>query len=79
MAQFQTPASDREGLPLRTLQGDRADLSVLPDASFDLVFHAVANVFAPDIEPVWREGARVLKPGGRLLAGFMNPATRRRR
>jgi SAM-dependent methyltransferase len=63
----------REGLSIRCLQGDMADLSILVDGAFDLIFHPVSNVFVPDIEPVWRECFRVLAPGGRLLAGFMNP------
>ena len=41
--------------------------------SFDLIFHPVSNVFAPDIIPVWRECYRVLRHGGNLLAGFDNP------
>lgn len=66
--------AEREGLEVRTVQGDMADLSVFPDASFDLIFHPVSNVFVPDLNPVWGECARVLRPGGRLLAGYMNPA-----
>lgn len=65
--------ADREGLEIQLMQGDMADLSVFPDASFDLIFHPVSNVFAADVKPVWRECFRVLKEGGRLLAGFMNP------
>lgn len=42
--------------------------------SFDLIFHPVSNVFVPDVMVVWRGCYRVLKPGGRLLAGFMNPS-----
>ncbi len=63
----------REGLPLVALEGDMADLSALADASFDLVFHPVANCFVPDVRPLWREAHRVLRPGGLLLAGFANP------
>jgi SAM-dependent methyltransferase len=66
--------ADREGLDLATVRGDMADLSAFADASFDLVCHPVANCFVPDPAPVWRECARVLRPGGALLAGFMNPA-----
>lgn len=66
--------AEREGLTLRTIQGDMADLSSLGDASFDCIFHAVSNVFVPDVRPVWRECRRVLRRGGVLLAGFMNPA-----
>jgi SAM-dependent methyltransferase len=63
----------REGLAVRTVLGDMRDLGALRSASFDLVFHPVSNVFCPDIAPVWREAFRVLRPGGALLAGFMNP------
>ena len=63
----------REGLVIRTVLGDMRDLSAFGDACFDVVFHPVSNVFCPDIAPVWREAFRVLRPGGLLLAGFMNP------
>jgi SAM-dependent methyltransferase len=49
------------------------DLGVFPDASFNVVFNPVSNVFCPDLAPVWRESFRVLRPGGILLAGFVNP------
>ncbi len=63
-----------EGLSITTIQGDMADLSVFADAQFDLIFHPVSNCFVPDVNKVWQECFRVLKPGGRLLAAFMNPA-----
>ena len=66
--------AEREGLTIRTVEGDMADLSAFADGGFDLVFHPVSNVFAQDVLPVWREAYRVLRPGGVLLAGFMNPA-----
>jgi SAM-dependent methyltransferase len=65
--------AEREGLPLRLVEGDMRDLSVFEDESFDLIVHPVSNVFSPDIRPVWREAYRVLRPGGYLIAAFVNP------
>lgn len=65
--------AERHGLDLRCEQGDMADLSRFGDGSFDLIFHACSNCFIPDVRPVWPECFRVLKPGGVLLAGFLNP------
>jgi len=72
LAQDQLVA-DRDNLQITTVLGDMTDLSCFDDASFDLIFHPVSNCFIADIEPVWREAFRVLKPGGSLLSGFMNP------
>jgi SAM-dependent methyltransferase len=66
--------AESEGLDLRTVEGDMADLSLFADGSFDLVFHPVSNLFAPEVRPVWAEAFRVLRRGGTLLAGFLNPA-----
>lgn len=65
--------AEREGLSIRTVLGDMRDLSVFEDESFDMVFNPVSNLFAPELEPVWRECFRVLRPGGSLLVGFVNP------
>lgn len=64
---------ERHGLAVEVHQGDMADLSALSDESFDVVFHPVANVFAERLQPIWEGCSRVLRPGGRLLSGFMNP------
>jgi SAM-dependent methyltransferase len=55
------------------VEGDMRDLSTFADGSFDLVFHPVSNLFIHEIRPVWKEAYRVLRHGGTLLAGFMNP------
>jgi SAM-dependent methyltransferase len=65
--------ADREGLAIRCVRGNMADLSVFPNGSFDLIFHPVSNIFAEEVRPVWKECFRVLRPGGALLAGFVNP------
>lgn len=65
--------AEREGLRIRTIQGDMRDLSVFSDESFDMIFHPVSNVFCPEVLPVWREAFRVLRHGGVLLSGLANP------
>lgn len=65
--------AEREGLSLKTIEGDMADLSMLAYERFDLVFHPCSNLFVPDVRPVWKEVFRVLRRGGCLLAGFLNP------
>lgn len=64
--------ADRDGLKIDTMEGDMADLSRFSDEAFDLIVHPVSNCFVPDVRPVWRECFRVLRPGGVLLAGFVN-------
>jgi SAM-dependent methyltransferase len=63
----------RDGLTLRTVLGDMGDLGPFPDQSFDVILNPVSNMFCPDLAPVWRECARVLRPGGTLLVEFINP------
>ena len=65
--------AERESLDIKTVQGDMRDLSAFADESFDLVFHPVSNLFVPEVGPVWNEAIRVLRRGGSLLAGFLNP------
>jgi len=65
--------ADRDGLDIHLVEGDMADLFCFSKASFDLIFHSVSNVFSQTIRPIWQHCQRVLKHGGRLLSGFMNP------
>jgi ubiquinone/menaquinone biosynthesis C-methylase UbiE len=65
--------AEREGLSITTIKGDMTNLHFLADETFDLIVHPVSNVFVEDVNPVWKEAARVLKDKGTLLAGFANP------
>src|ERR671916_701358 len=65
--------SERDNLNLTIIEGDMADLSMFADESFDLIFHPCSNLFVADVRPVWREAYRVLRRGGVMMAGFVNP------
>ncbi len=64
----------RDGLRIESVLGDMRDLSMFQDATFDLVFNPCSVSFVPDVLPVFEEVRRVLRPGGRLMCGFINPA-----
>ena len=68
----QTVAAEN-GLEIQTVQGDMRDLNCLEDAEFDLIVHPCATNFCPEVRPIWKEAFRVLRQGGSLLAGFINP------
>jgi SAM-dependent methyltransferase len=65
--------ADRDHLEINTVLGNMADLSTFQDECFDLIVNPVSNLFVENVWPVWLEAYRVLRPGGELLAGFMNP------
>lgn len=72
LAQDQLVA-DREKFQITTIQGDMADLSAIEDEAFDLIVHPCSNCFVPNVLPVWKEAARVMKRGASILSGIINP------
>jgi len=62
----------REGLSIKTVQGNMQDLSVFEDESFDFIMQ-FAGCFVDCVLPVWKEAYRVLKKGGIMLAGHNHP------
>jgi len=66
--------AEREELEITFRRGDMADLSAFDDASFDMIFNPASTCFVADVRQVWLECIRVLRPGGRLMTGVMNPA-----
>lgn len=64
--------AEREGYDITIVRADMTKRLPFDENSFDLIFHPVSNCYVYAVLPIWRECARVLKPGGRLLAGLDN-------
>ncbi|MCR5664390.1 MAG: class I SAM-dependent methyltransferase [Oscillospiraceae bacterium] len=62
----------REGYSIELVRSDMTKPLPFADGSFDLIVHPVSNCYIREVEPVWRECFRVLKKGGRLMAGLDN-------
>jgi SAM-dependent methyltransferase len=63
----------RERLQIHSVLGDMRDLSRFNNNTFDLIFNPCSVSFIPDVQPVFSEAYRVLRPGGRFMCGFINP------
>lgn len=61
------------GLNYRTVQGDMSDLSMFEPEQFDLVAHPVSTCYVPDIEPVFVQIVRVLRPNGLYVSQHKQP------
>ena len=70
--QCEEMVAQREGYSIEILRGDMAKPLPFPDDTFEIIFHPVSNCYVEDVQHVWNECYRVLKPGGTLLAGFDN-------
>lgn len=62
-------------LDIRTVRASMDDLSVLSDASYDIVIQPVSTCYVPDISRVYTEIARVMIPGGLYISQHKQPAS----
>lgn len=63
------------GLDVRTVQASMDNLSVLADRQFDIVIHPVSTCYVPEVAPVFREVARVTRPGGLYVSQHKSPVS----
>lgn len=73
-------ALDREiaaekGFDVRVIETSMDDLSMLKNAMFDVVIQPVSTCYVPDVRPVYREVARVLRIGGLYISQHKQPAS----
>lgn len=69
--------ADRHGLAVTAVRASMDDLAPLGDATFDLVHHPVGSCYVPDVTAVYREVARVMRPGGLYISQHKQPTSLR--
>jgi SAM-dependent methyltransferase len=67
-------ASERR-LELTTIESSMDNLSMFAAGAFDIVIQPVSTCYLPDIGPVYREVARVTRPGGLYISQHKSPAS----
>ena len=64
--------AEREGYTIELVRADMTRPLPFEDETFDMILHPVSNCYVEEVLPIWRECYRILKKGGRLLAGLDN-------
>ena len=62
-------------IDLAIVEGSMDDLGMFPPGRFDLVIHPVSTCYLPDVAAVFREVARVTRPGGIYISQHKSPAS----
>lgn len=75
MLQLDRVEAQRRGYHVNTIQTSMDDLRGLPDAGFDLVHQPVSTCYIPDLDRVYSEIGRVLRPGGLYISQHKVPTS----
>jgi len=75
MLQLDRQVAAERGLRLTTVEASMDDLSMLPEAAFEIVIHPVSTCYVPEIAAVYRQVARVTERGGLYISQHKQPAS----
>jgi ubiquinone/menaquinone biosynthesis C-methylase UbiE len=75
MLELDREVAKKRGLYIRIVQTSMDDLSLLADASFEVVVQPVSTCYVPDLVAVYREVARVTSPGGLYISQHKQPGS----
>ncbi|MFK7778950.1 MAG: class I SAM-dependent methyltransferase [Gimesia sp.] len=75
MLQMDEQEARRRGFQVRILESSMDDLSELHEDQFDIVHQPVSTCYVPDVEAVYREVSRVMRPGGLYISQHKTPTS----
>lgn len=73
MLQLDRKAAAERDLKIRVVEGTMDDMPMFAAGEFDIVIQPVSTCYVPDLPAVYREVARVLKPGGVYISQHKQP------
>ena len=74
MLELDREAAAARGFNIRTVEASMDHLPTLRDGEFDIVMQPVSTCYVGDIRPVYREVARITRPGGIYISQHKQPA-----
>lgn len=75
MLELDRKEAKKRGLSVTTIEASMDDLTLLADASFDIVHQPVSTCYVPDIEKVYAEIARVSRDDGLYISQHKVPTS----
>jgi len=75
MLELDRRVAEQRKLDLRTVEASMDHLPMFDDATFDLVVHPVSTCYVPQVAPVYREVARVLRESGLYISQHKQPVS----
>lgn len=75
MLELDRREADRRGYSVKAIEGSMDDLSMLSDATFDIVHQPVSTCYVPNITRVYEEIARVTRDGGVYISQHKQPTS----
>ena len=63
------------GFDVRLVQTSMDELSMFAAGEFDLIIHPVSTCYVPDVQPVFRAVARVVRSGGLYISQHKSPVS----
>ncbi|WP_153558981.1 class I SAM-dependent methyltransferase [Roseimaritima sediminicola] len=75
MLELDRQQAAQRGLAIRVIEASMDALPMLDDEQFDAVIHPVSSCYLPDVQTVFAEVARVLRPGGLYISQHKQPVS----
>lgn len=74
MLELDRQVAHERHLEVRIIEGSMKSMPMLKDGEFDIVVHPVSTCYIDDLQSVYAEVARVLRPGGLYISQHKQPS-----